>query len=216
MLLRMSLATLIAVLFSAPAPAADTASPADHAWKTWILAPPPEPPFTDIPLKEKLVGLPASQKSEAARFMFDTWSTDRYVELYELLEAMGMSLPELVARWAERDFEAVFRRVEEWEGFGENQMRGALVRQMAAKNPVAAARFMSERLNPMSKQYYYYVLIYGLVPSLADKPISVIHPALGAIASGDVSTSRAAARPRSSLARLRRTRRNRGLPNRMV
>ncbi|OAI56821.1 hypothetical protein AYO49_03460 [Verrucomicrobiaceae bacterium SCGC AG-212-N21] len=153
-------------------------------WKSWVPNVPPEFANERKDLAMRLRALPATERSAAVRHIFDTWDVKYGREWHDMQEHGEFGLPGLVASWAEKDFEAVFRRVEEWEGYGGNYLRSMLVRNMAAADPVKAGRFMSERLNPMSKQYYYYVLIYGLVPGLKDKPMSVVMPALDASKSG--------------------------------
>lgn len=164
-----------------PAPAD---SPALPAWRSWLHSGPPMLESDNQTLRANFKALPPAERADAARYIFDTWDVKHSTEVYYLIEDVDLSFPKLVTQWAEKDFETVFRRAEEWEGFHGNVLRIALVRQMGERNPLEAARFMRTRLNPMSKQYYYYVTVEGLVPTLANKPMSEVMPALASIASG--------------------------------
>lgn len=152
-------------------------------WKSWL--PSAEPAqISDDNLQQKFKALPPAEKAGASKYIFDTWDVKHRPEVDELRRAVELRWYTLVTDWAQKDFETVFRRAEEWEGYDGNELRIALVRQMAARDPIAAARFMRLRLNPMSLQYYYYVLRDGLVPLLKEQPIQRIMTALEVSASG--------------------------------
>lgn len=175
--------------FAAWAADGKAASP-DPPWKSWLPSMHPTSEAAAKDVKRRFIELPDTEKADALRHIFETWDVSGKMDL--LFREPDPFLPQhsfapFVARWAENDFEAVFRRAEEWEGFVGHSVRIALVRDIAQRSPLEAARFMSDRLNPMSKQYYYYVTIYGLVPSLTRLPMSEIMPALAAMASGNVS-----------------------------
>lgn len=168
---------------------AQNGAPADSAslpaWKSWLHSGPPMLVSDDETLREKFKALSPSEQAAASRYIFDTWDVKHRPEVDELRQAVELRWYALITDWAQKDFETVFRRVEEWEGYHGNELRIALVRQMAARDPIAAARFMRLRLNPMSKQYYYYVLIEGLVPALKDQPMERIMAALDEMRSGE-------------------------------
>lgn len=168
---------------------AQNGAPADSAslpaWKSWLHSGPPMLVSDDETLREKFKALSPSEQAAASRYIFDTWDVKHRPEVDELRQAVELRWYALITDWAQKDFETVFRRVEEWEGYHGNELRIALVRQMAARDPIAAARFMRLRLNPMSKQYYYYVLIEGLVPALKDQPMERIMAALEEMRSGE-------------------------------
>ncbi|WP_050023125.1 hypothetical protein [Verrucomicrobium sp. BvORR034] len=168
---------------------AQNAAPADSAslpaWRSWLHSGPPMLVSDDETLRENFRALSPSEQAAASRYIFDTWNVKHRPEVDELRQAVELRWYALITDWAQKDFEAVFRRVEEWEGYHGNELRIALVRQMAARDPIAAARFMRLRLNPMSKQYYYYVLIEGLVPALKDQPMERIMAALEEMRSGE-------------------------------
>lgn len=168
---------------------AQNVAPADSvslpAWRSWLHSGPPMLTADDETLRENFKALPPEEQAAASRYIFDTWDVKHRPEVDELRQAVELRWYTFVTDWAQKDFETVFRRVEEWESYDGNELRIALVSQMAVRDPIAAARFMRLRLNPMSKQYYYYVLIEGLVPALKNQPMERIMAALDEMRSGE-------------------------------
>lgn len=149
---------------------------ADAPWSKWV--PPTAASYDGPALRENFVRLAEQDRIAAGLYLVQTWGKDARAEVYKVAEACEISLPLCFERWARQDFDAALERAEQWDGFTGNMLRTAVFRALAKSDPVEAARRMRARLDPMSRQYYYYVTMYGLVPGLADQPARVILQAL--------------------------------------
>ncbi|RBP35137.1 hypothetical protein DES53_12613 [Roseimicrobium gellanilyticum] len=150
-------------------------------WEAWI---PASAAGHDVDaLRQKFSLLSKEQRVAAGLHLIQKWGREARKEVFEVLESSEISVEECFAHWTRRDFEAALERAEQWDGFGGNYLRQAVFRAVAKSDPVEAARRMRARLDPMSRTYYYYVMLQGLVPELANQPARVILQALHEIRS---------------------------------
>ncbi|HSI62127.1 MAG TPA: hypothetical protein VLE43_03385 [Candidatus Saccharimonadia bacterium] len=129
-------------------------------------------------LREKFFALSKEDRIAAGLHLIQTWGEDERKTVFEVAEACEVPVTTCFERWARSDFEAALERAEQWDGFSDNLLRQAVILAVAKSDPVEAARRMRARLDPMSRTYYYYVMLQGLVPALGDQPALVILQAL--------------------------------------
>lgn len=143
---------------------------------SWV----PGKPSTDSDLswREKFAVLSEQQRTAVGLHIIQTWGREARREVFDLSEVTGWSMGSSFVLWAQTDFEAALQRAEEWDGFAGNLLRVAIIRDLAVKDPVEAARRMRALMDPMSRSYYYYVTIKSLVPGLVKQPVSVILQAM--------------------------------------
>ncbi len=129
-------------------------------------------------LHEKFRQLNKEQRVAALLHLIQKWDRGAWKEVSTLADAHDIPLDECFEQWARRDFKAALERAEQWDGFHGNMLRRAVILAVAKSDPVEAARRVRARFDPMSRSYYYYVTLYGVVPALTDQPARIILQAL--------------------------------------
>lgn len=148
----------------------------DAPWEVWI--PVSSAGHDQSALLQKFSSLSKEQRVRAALHLTQKWGSGAREEVFAVARACRIPLDECFENWARQDFEAALERAEQWDGFHGNWLRKAVIHAVAKSDPVEAARRMRARFDPMSRSYYYYVMLYGLLPALKDQPARVILQAL--------------------------------------
>jgi hypothetical protein len=148
----------------------------DAPWEVWIPASPAG--HDQSALLQKFSSLNKEQRVTAALHLIQKWGSGAREEVFAVASACEIPLDECFENWARQDFEAALERAEQWDGFHGNWLRKSVILAVAKSDPVEAARRMRARFDPMSRSYYYYVMLYGLLPALKDQPARVILQAL--------------------------------------
>jgi hypothetical protein len=144
----------------------------DAPWEAWI--PASAAGYDADALRQKFSWLSKEQRIAAGLYLIQKWGREARKEVFDVLESSEIPVEECFEHWTRRDFESALERAEQWDGFSGNYLRQAVFRAVAKSDPVEAARRMRARLDPMSRSYYYYVMLQGLVPELANQPARVI------------------------------------------
>jgi hypothetical protein len=144
----------------------------DAPWEAWIPASPTG--HDSNALYQKFLPLSKEQRVAALLYLIQKWDSSAKKEVFALADAFEIRLNECFEKWARRDFNAALERAEQWDGLHGNSSRIAVILAVAKSDPVEAARRMRARFDPMSRSYYYYVTIYGLVPALTDQPARIV------------------------------------------